>query len=275
MDYTEILATSTQNIAEISSNIFSLERLPSEGFFEIISEQSVADFSERISTLSTRLTPLLTSLKPVSSLPINGYITTMANTLSSKAFKPLENLQFLSEIMKKQFEIVTTIRGENKELLAHIETLETDNTVTAYAKTENESLKIKLSELEDKYESQSSGWKDEKLLLQNRVIECENELQVIVDLLDTDQYQTIFNTMEDNYDEPITGSVKGVGSRIERLVLFLTERKNTLAVENEDLLMKMGNLCKDLDFKDDELVRKNRLVNNLVGEVEDVMRCGE
>lgn len=274
MDYNDLLATSTNNIAEISTNIFSLEKLPVDGFFEVISNDSVTTFQERISTLSTRLTPLLTSLKPVSSLPINGYITTMTNSLSSKALKPLENLQFLSEIMKKQFEIVATIRTENKELLSHVETLETDNTVTAYAKTENESLKIKLSELQEKYKSETDGWRDEKLLLQNRVIECENELQIIIDLLDSDRYNNVFDTMEDPGQEPV-GSVKGVGSRIERLVQFLNDKREALSVENEGILMKMASLCKDLDFKDDELARKNRLVGNLVGEVEDVMMCGE
>lgn len=275
MDYNDLLATSTNNIAEISTNIFSLEKLPEDGFFEVISNDSVTTFQERISTLSTRLTPLLTSLKPVSSLPINGYITTMTNSLSSKALKPLENLQFLSEIMKKQFEIVATIRTENKELLSHVETLETDNTVTAYAKTENESLKIKLSELQEKYKSETDGWRDEKLLLQNRVIECENELQIIIDLLDSDRYNNVFDTMEDPGQEPVSGSVKGVGSRIERLVQFLNDKREALSVENEGILMKMASLCKDLDFKDDELARKNRLVGNLVGEVEDVMMCGE
>ena len=161
---------------EISSNIFSLDTAAEDQFFEIISDQSVRDFSQRISTLATRMTPILTSLKPVSSIPINGYITTMSNQLSSKVFKPMENLQFLTEIMKKQFEIVSTLRLENKELLGHVETLKTDNTVTAFAKTENESLKIKLEELTQKYNSESAGWKDEKNLLQNRVIECENEL---------------------------------------------------------------------------------------------------
>jgi len=176
IDYTDLLSSSTQNIVEISSSIFTLDQLPDNGFFEIVSEDTVVNFSERISTIASRMTPLLTGLKPVSSLPINGYITTMVNSLSSKVFKPMENLQFLSEIMKKQFEIVSTIRGENKELVAHVETLENDTTITAFAKTENEHLKIKLTELEEKYNSESTGWREEQSLLSNRVIECETEL---------------------------------------------------------------------------------------------------
>jgi len=48
-----------------------------------------------------------------------------------------------------------------------------------------------------------------------------------------------------------------------------------MAVENEEILMRMGELCKELDAKDEEINRKGRLVSGFVGEVEDVMMSGE
>jgi len=41
--------------------------------------------------------------------------------------------------------------------------------------------------------------------------------------------------------------------------------------ENQELLAKMGKLCKDLDFQDDEIERKGRLVENLILEVNDII----
>lgn len=100
----------------------------------------------------------------------------MTNTLNTRLFRPLENLEYLSEIVKKQFEIVTVLRRENREISAHADTLERDVEISTFAKTENESLKIKLKEIEDKYVSEKQGWLDDRNLLQNRVSECEIEL---------------------------------------------------------------------------------------------------
>ena len=97
-----------------------------------------------------------------------------------------------------------------------------------------------------------------------------------MDILDNEGLQNVLQNIEETLDEEnYSGSVKGVGLKIERIITALSERKRALAVENEELLIKMGSLCKDLDFKDDEINRKARLVNNLVGEVEDVMHCEE
>jgi len=68
------------------------------------------------------------------------------------------------------------LRRENQEISAHAETLERNVEISTFAKTENESLALKLRDLEEKYGSERTGWIDEKKLLQNRVSECEIEL---------------------------------------------------------------------------------------------------
>jgi hypothetical protein len=64
--------------------------------------------------------------------------------------------------MKKQYEIVSNLKCENNQLLNYVETLESDAAVTAYAKSENESLKIKINTLEEKLISKTSGWKNDQ-----------------------------------------------------------------------------------------------------------------
>lgn len=86
--------------------------------------------------------------------------------------------------MKKQFEIVTVLRRENREISAHAETLERDVEISTFAKTENESLKLKLRDLEARYQSEKEGWLEDRKLLQSRVSECEIELQQILDILE-------------------------------------------------------------------------------------------
>ena len=91
IDYVDILTTSSINISEVSSNLFELHATPSNQYFEVISDKALHEFSQRISTLATKLTPYLTPLKPISSIPISSYITTMVSSLNTKLFKPIEN----------------------------------------------------------------------------------------------------------------------------------------------------------------------------------------
>ena len=86
--------------------------------------------------------------------------------------------------MRKQFEIVTVLRRENKEISAHAETLERDYEIATFSKTENESLKLQLKDVEERYASEKQGWLEERKLLQSRVGECETELQIILDVLE-------------------------------------------------------------------------------------------
>ena len=221
--------------------------------------------------MPSKLSQILAGLRPISALPINGYITTMTNTLSSKLFRPFENLQYLSDIMKKQFEIVAVLRRENQEISAHAETLERNVEISTFAKTENESLALKLRDLEEKYGSERTGWIDEKKLLQNRVSECEIELQQILDLLEQEKTSRGVAENVQTSDQENTCKVNGIGARVEQLISALVLKCNMSLEENQELLAKMGKLCKDLDFQDDEIERKGRLVENLILEVNDII----
>ena len=55
------------------------------------------------------------------------------------------------------------------------------------------------------------------------------------------------------------------------MVSVLVQRGTNLQQENDELLIKMSGLCKDLDFQDDEIKRKGKLVENLLHEVSDIM----
>ena len=65
--------------------------------------------------------------------------------------------------------------------------------------------------------------------------------------------------------------MNAIGGRVEKLVSLLVHKSNHFQEESEELLAKMGRLCKDLDFQEDEIQRKARLVENLILEVNDIM----
>jgi hypothetical protein len=69
-----------------------------------------------------------------------------------------------------------------------------------------------------------------------------------VDLLKSDGLSNILNTF-DSDGETHRGNIKGLGVKVGKIVSVLAERRKELAEENEELLIKMGDFCKELDYK--------------------------